>query len=151
MSLFRREKFEPLPMPATTPVSLANEAMAVVGDHAVKRSESIARLEELESRLDSNIRLELEVLAAVRNELARERAAATGMAFAVVEKEIDAAIDAIEMDLDQRADEIEKNLEDRQPEYDAADDGRKSYDAAIEAKRKRGDKHFRKPALAAAE
>jgi hypothetical protein len=26
--------------------------------------------------------------------------------------------------------------------YDPADDSRKSYDAAIEAKRKRGDKHF---------
>lgn len=35
--------------------------------------------------------------------------------------------------------------------YDPADDARKSYDVAVEAKRKRGDKHFRKPQLAAAE
>ncbi len=34
--------------------------------------------------------------------------------------------------------------------YDAAEDGRKSYDAAIEAKRKRGDKHFRRPTAAEA-
>ncbi|MGO4561006.1 hypothetical protein [Rhizobiales bacterium 3FA27D7] len=35
--------------------------------------------------------------------------------------------------------------------YDAADDAKKSYEAAVEAKRKRGDRHFRKPALQAAE
>lgn len=37
--------------------------------------------------------------------------------------------------------------------YDAADDARKSYEVAIEAKRKRGDKHFPRRAsdLAAAE
>lgn len=35
--------------------------------------------------------------------------------------------------------------------YDPADDSRKSYDLAVEVKRKRGDKHFRKPALSAAE
>lgn len=57
MSIFRREKFELLPMPASAPVSLANEAMAAVDDHVVQRSESIGRLEELESRLDANIRL----------------------------------------------------------------------------------------------
>lgn len=113
MSLFRREKFEPLPMPVPTPVPLASEAMAAVGDHASQRSESIARLEELESRLDANIRLELEVLAAVRNELARERAAATGQAFAVVEKDIETAMEAIELDLNEHADEIEAKLEDR--------------------------------------
>lgn len=154
MSIFRREKFELPPMPAPAPVSLASEAMAAVDDHAVQRSESLARLEELESRLDANIRLELEVLAAVRTELARERAAATGMAFAAVEQQIETAIDEIELDLhDQVADEIEQNLEDRNPEYDAADDGRKSYDVAVAAKRKRGDKHWPKRAseLAAAE
>lgn len=35
--------------------------------------------------------------------------------------------------------------------YDPADDSRKSYEAAIEAKRKRGDKHFRRPVAEAAE
>lgn len=35
--------------------------------------------------------------------------------------------------------------------YDAVVDAAKSYDAAVEAKRKRGDRHFRKPQLAAAE
>lgn len=35
--------------------------------------------------------------------------------------------------------------------YDPADDSRKSYDLAVETKRKRGDRHFRKPVLAAAE
>lgn len=35
--------------------------------------------------------------------------------------------------------------------YDPADDATKSYDAAVDAKRKRGDRHFRKPQLAAAE
>lgn len=35
--------------------------------------------------------------------------------------------------------------------YDAADDARKSYDVAIETKRRRGDRHYRKPALQAAE
>lgn len=35
--------------------------------------------------------------------------------------------------------------------YDPADDARKSYDVAVEAKRKCGDRHFRKPQLAAAE
>jgi hypothetical protein len=35
--------------------------------------------------------------------------------------------------------------------YDPADDAKKSYDLAVETKRKRGDRHFRKPALAAAE
>lgn len=35
--------------------------------------------------------------------------------------------------------------------YDAADDARKSYDVAVEAKKRRGDRHFRKPALQAAE
>jgi len=35
--------------------------------------------------------------------------------------------------------------------YDPADDAKKSYDLAAETKRKRGDRHFRKPALAAAE
>lgn len=127
MNLFRREKFELLPMSAPAPVSLANEAMAVVGDHAVQRSESMARLEELESRLDANIRLELEVLAAVRTELARERAAATGQAFAAVEHQIETAINEIELDMveaptadeislidhDQVADEIDRNLKDR--------------------------------------
>lgn len=76
------------------------------------------------------------------------------MAFAAVEKEIDAVLDELAPDLhDQIADEIEKNLEDRQPEYDPADDSRKSYDAAVAAKRKRGDKHWPKRAseLAAAE
>lgn len=114
MSLFRREKVNLLYAPAPAPVSLANEAIAAVDDHAVQRSESLARLEELEGRLDANIRLELEVLAAVRTELARERAAATGMAFAAVEQQIETAIDEIELDLhDQVADEIEQNLEDR--------------------------------------
>lgn len=36
-------------------------------------------------------------------------------------------------------------------EYDPADDAKKSYDLAVETKRKRGDKHFKKPMLAAAE
>lgn len=35
--------------------------------------------------------------------------------------------------------------------YDPAEDSRKSYDLAVETKRRRGDKHFRKPVLAAAE
>lgn len=35
--------------------------------------------------------------------------------------------------------------------YDPRDDAAKSYDVAVEAKRKRGDRHFRKPQLAAAE
>lgn len=35
--------------------------------------------------------------------------------------------------------------------YDSADDAKKSYDAAIVAKQKRGDRHYRKPALQAAE
>lgn len=35
--------------------------------------------------------------------------------------------------------------------YDPTDDAKKSYAVAVEAKRKRGDKHFRKPALQAAE
>jgi len=35
--------------------------------------------------------------------------------------------------------------------YDPSDDAKKSYEVAIEAKRKRGDRHFKKPALAAAE
>jgi hypothetical protein len=143
MYLFHREK----PDVVFHPVPLADEAIAAVGEHDAKRAESIARLEDLESRLDANIRREMEVLASVRTELARERAAATGQAFAVVEKEIDAVLDELEPDLhDQVADEIERNLEDRQPEYDAADDGRKSYDAAVAAKRKRGDKHWPKRA-----
>jgi hypothetical protein len=35
--------------------------------------------------------------------------------------------------------------------YDPADDAKKSYDLAVDVKRKRGDRHFRKPELAAAE
>ena len=35
--------------------------------------------------------------------------------------------------------------------YDPADDAKKSYDLAVETKRKRGDRHYRKPELAAAE
>lgn len=35
--------------------------------------------------------------------------------------------------------------------YDPADDARKSYDVAVDVKRKRGDRHFRKTELAAAE
>lgn len=35
--------------------------------------------------------------------------------------------------------------------YDAADDSAKSYDAAIAAKRERGDKHFKRPVQQAAE
>jgi hypothetical protein len=35
--------------------------------------------------------------------------------------------------------------------YDAADDSRRSYDALVEAKRKRGDKHWRRPASEKAE
>lgn len=35
--------------------------------------------------------------------------------------------------------------------YDPSDDARKSYDVAIETKRRRGDRHYRKPVLAAAE
>jgi hypothetical protein len=35
--------------------------------------------------------------------------------------------------------------------YDPADDAKKSYDLAVDTKRKRGDRHFRKPVLAAAE
>lgn len=73
-------------------------------------------------------------------------------ALEAVGAEIDAAIEEIRLH-DQVADEIEQNLEDRDAEYDAADDGRKSYDAAVAAKRKRGDKHWPKRAseLAAAE
>lgn len=35
--------------------------------------------------------------------------------------------------------------------YDPVVDAAKSYDAAVDAKKRRGDKHFRKPQLAAAE
>jgi hypothetical protein len=75
-------------------------------------------------------------------------------ALEAVGAEIDAAIEEISLH-DQVADEIEKNLEDRDTEYDPAEDGRKSYEAAVEAKRKRGDRHWPKRAsekkLAAAE
>lgn len=117
MNLFRREKPDIIPHP----VALADEAIAAVGEHDAKRAESIARLEELESRLDANIRREMGVLASVRTELTRERAAATGMAFAAVEEQIDAAIEEIELDLsddepslrDQIADEIERDIKAR--------------------------------------
>lgn len=35
--------------------------------------------------------------------------------------------------------------------YDPTDDAKKSYEVAVETKRRRGDRHFRKPALQAAE
>lgn len=131
MNLFRRKAPVEIPAAELPPVSLADEAVSVVGFHDAQRAEGIARMEELDSRLEANIRREMAALSDLRAELARERAAegvtpeATAIAaLEAADRDIETALE-IDLNLpdapvvdeiglhDQVADEIERNLKDR--------------------------------------
>lgn len=124
MNLFRRKA--PVEF---APVTLADEAMSAVGFQDAMRAQALAELRDLRARLASNIAAETKALAIVDEQIAREERASVGMALAIADAEIGEAVSQIEADA-----------------YDPADDGRKSYEAAVEAKRKRGDRHWPKRA-----
>lgn len=124
MNLFRRKA--PVEF---APVTLADEAMSAVGFQDAMRAQALAELRDLRARLASNIAAETKALAIVDEQIAREERASVGMALAIADAEIGEAVSQIEADT-----------------YDPADDGRKSYEAAVEAKRKRGDRHWPKRA-----
>jgi len=132
--MFFRKK--PVDLPC---ISLADEAVSAVGFHDAMRAQALTDLRALRSRLAANIDAETKALAVVDEQIAREERASIGTALAIAEAEISAEVARFEAD-----------------GYDPAEDGRKSYDVAVEAKRKRGDRHWpkrasEKPVLAAAE
>lgn len=122
LTLFRRKA-----VPA--PISLADHAVSTVGLHDARRAKSLENLRQMEKRLDANIRREMEALSAVRAAISREEAADATMAIEAASADIEAAMEEI-------------GLEVPVLDYDPAEDARRSYDVAVEAKRARGDKHW---------
>lgn len=117
----------PVELPA---ISLADEAVSAVGFQDAMRAQGLSDLRALRSRLAANISAETKALAVVDEQIAREERAQVGMALAIADVEIAAEIEHLEHVV--------------VDDYDAAEGGRKSYDVAVEAKRKRGDKHWPK-------
>lgn len=120
--MFRFYRNPPAELPA---VSLADEAVSAVGFQDAMRAQGLSDLRALRSRLAANISAETKALAVVDEQIAREERAQVGMALAIADVEVTAAVEHLVVD-----------------DYDAADDGRKSYEVAVEAKRKRGDKSW---------
>lgn len=119
MNIFRSR-----PEPKRVP--LADEATAFVGSVDLARSRSIDRMMSYRARLAGNVARDTAAIAVLDEQIERERAA-----MPAGEQVVDEALTEL-------AAEIEADLDG----YDPADDSRKSYDAAVEAKRKRGDKHW---------